>query len=799
MLPTCPACGQSVLDDDASECPFCGASMSGKPGAAKPAPPPPAAKETAAEPKPKRTSKAKPADGDSPFEAAPAQSGTAIQAARKPMKGRLHRVVCPMCDTPGFVPRKAAGRDVRCANKKCMVPVFRAPAPKKAAEPEPEPAESGSPTLAIVASIVGVVVVGGVLYAMFGGQSEEKSNEKAVTKSATDTDKIAQEILDKTKKARPQNTKTGPKPLPQVRDNVLEELTDAASERNDNKPFCRRMTTEGLVAAKRFDDAMEQARLIGSPRDSKYYFRVFPFCQMAWQHLADGNTADAATAVAEAKESAARLPQFGRTEFDVKSALAAALVGIGNADEAVTLMTELAASRKLSDPLNKRAALASAQLSLLSTFEDLGTSRAGTVPVCEWSNPPWTAVGMMLCARGKTSEAVVWAGKGPTPLAQSDTLAAIAAHAAATGQAAVVDAVVAAASTPPVVARVNAAAAFGSTLGDTNRAAALLQAAKDAHGKISKPEPVVIANLRELYEYQPPRPEPFQLAAVATAEVARADAAISGGDAGATTLLEAIRYAHSFCPTPSFVQTRVREAENQPQRLRDQLAAALNLSDSAAQQAFYKLNAKLTRSLPTVLRTRSELQSSILAHLAESPLRDSVWRLVNPQTLSQSILRGELLAETPLPWRVALGYYRSGLPEEARKIADQLGTSDYPAVDAELRCHANPSAPPGDVAGTLSPRGNTDPSRLAPLLEFALNYAEQDVVKAVNYANGIRNPNWQLTTFQLVSVHTTRRGRGRQLLEVVDQLALEPPARTAIYRGFVTGVRLDPEFTTAAK
>ncbi len=28
-LPTCPACGQSVLDDDAVDCPFCGASLKG--------------------------------------------------------------------------------------------------------------------------------------------------------------------------------------------------------------------------------------------------------------------------------------------------------------------------------------------------------------------------------------------------------------------------------------------------------------------------------------------------------------------------------------------------------------------------------------------------------------------------------------------------------------------------------------------------------------------------------------------------------------------------------------------------
>src|SRR5262249_55066482 len=42
-LPSCPSCGQSVLDDDVDECPFCGASMSGRPSsksAAKSAPQP---------------------------------------------------------------------------------------------------------------------------------------------------------------------------------------------------------------------------------------------------------------------------------------------------------------------------------------------------------------------------------------------------------------------------------------------------------------------------------------------------------------------------------------------------------------------------------------------------------------------------------------------------------------------------------------------------------------------------------------------------------------------------------------
>ena len=41
-FPVCPSCRQSVIDDDAVDCPFCGASMKAKPGA-KPTPKPAAA------------------------------------------------------------------------------------------------------------------------------------------------------------------------------------------------------------------------------------------------------------------------------------------------------------------------------------------------------------------------------------------------------------------------------------------------------------------------------------------------------------------------------------------------------------------------------------------------------------------------------------------------------------------------------------------------------------------------------------------------------------------------------------
>ena len=131
-LPTCPSCGQSVLDDDATDCPFCGAAMDGSSPAKKPA-----GGAVKKSPSAKKTGKDTTTDDDDPFaiKQAPAAKKV-LPCARRPMKGRLHRVVCPMCDTQGFIPKRAVGHQVKCANPECLVPVFTAGGDKADEKPK---------------------------------------------------------------------------------------------------------------------------------------------------------------------------------------------------------------------------------------------------------------------------------------------------------------------------------------------------------------------------------------------------------------------------------------------------------------------------------------------------------------------------------------------------------------------------------------------------------------------------------------------------------------------------------------
>ena len=122
-LPLCPSCGQSVLEDDATDCTFCGAAMDGSSGAKKPKAQP-KKKKPAAEPKAETAAAS--ADED-PFAIQQNPTTTkAVPCSPKPRRGRQQRVICPMCDSQGFIPKAALGRQVRCANKECLVPIFTA-------------------------------------------------------------------------------------------------------------------------------------------------------------------------------------------------------------------------------------------------------------------------------------------------------------------------------------------------------------------------------------------------------------------------------------------------------------------------------------------------------------------------------------------------------------------------------------------------------------------------------------------------------------------------------------------------
>jgi hypothetical protein len=760
--------------------------MSGKPtkkkkpaaAAAKPT-------EAASAPKPKKKSKPRPKadDAENPFDSAPVKTASAVQAAPKPMKGRLLKVVCPMCDTAGFIPKKAVGRNIRCANKKCMVPVFKAPEPKREVVDQAAP-ESGSALLPILAGVVALGVVGGVLFMVFSkpdtpSPTPGPAPRPNVTETRNDVEALKQ------KRAR--TDKAGPKELtlPELRDSILLELEEVADEQSSDKPFCRLMTSEALASVGKLSEAALEVEKIAKPGSAQFYQRAFALAEISEGHLQAGDQTKAVETARQAVEAAGSLPRFGMTEFDVRSNVAIAFASAGEVSEAAKFLN--AVNRDLRDPLTYRAALASAETTIAIAEADSTTQLSVPDRIGHWANPMWVAVATGLAIKGEGAAAIELAALSEDQLVKADMLAAIASYSAAAGTDSVVQAAVTAAGKDgaDMLTRTSSAAAFGSASAKRQNATTLLASAEKAAAGMSKPSPVVIPNARELYDYQVPNADPIKQAALAAAELARAQAEVNGG--GTETLNIALQHTHGFAPAPTFIQDRMNENLNATQ-----LARALKISAAEADSTLNNFRSKL-KALQRVSEQRKELQADILTQMASSKLGAAVWAIVDPNSTDE-ILKDELLNESGLTWRVALGMVKGSSSAKGREVAEQLTGSAPPVVQAELQTYLRDDLRPEALADVLSPDRETDPSRLVPILGAARKLAMEDAGKATMFAKSLRNPNWRRDALRLVGTQLAKSGRSRQLAEIAGELDLVPPDRTAIYRGFISGIALDPKF-----
>ena len=72
-----------------------------------------------------------------------------------------------MCETAGYVPTSAAGKEIRCANPKCLVPVFTAPGIQRKKADEPAPEKKGLPIILLVTLGLLLVLGGGAAWYVF--------------------------------------------------------------------------------------------------------------------------------------------------------------------------------------------------------------------------------------------------------------------------------------------------------------------------------------------------------------------------------------------------------------------------------------------------------------------------------------------------------------------------------------------------------------------------------------------------------------------------------------------------------
>lgn len=831
---TCPACKASVLEDDAEDCPFCGASMSGKPStkpAAKPAPA--AAKTGGAGAKPQASSvaaggkpgapaaaaKTRPTpeeldDGSDPFEVDTRAVVKAPPVSPKPAKGRMVRVQCPMCETPGFITPQLQGKEVKCCNPQCLMPIFTAPKPKEAPVDE-APKRSVASIIFAVSAVVLIAGVGGALYHFV----LKEEGPKGAVKGPTGVPTPAPQAPTDGKSILVAETPKGPDAPTTVSDDEIRttslvEIEKAAqqSRNNRSKPFARRLAAEAFAASGQFDRAREQ--LADMQRVSGYapYFEVAPLVMIA-TGLADAGDTAGAKATLDDALSKADFPQHGRDALEGAGQLATALVIAGRADEARRV------AALADDPGTRGRAFVLWQDALETGSLDLNTP--ATRPyLFDMPSAQWVCVTQALLARGHVAEALAWARSSESAAIRDNALAAWAGGVAR-------GAPVADAGDPapaPVTevlpelsataqARIWAAVAEARQVqGAAAAAAECLSRATAALDQVAAPPTMPVPSLKAIYDSEgQPRaglPDTAELhsAALAAADIAQVRA--SGGDAAAasTALGRSLAFLRATAPSPVATQALLDACDTGRAQLESDLQTVLGIEKSRVFLAFNRYR-KQCGVLHELAERRFELQVQLLRRAAAFGLAQQAWDEATAREQHSDPNERELYSGTLLPGTIfayattarnteLAGQVQAVVPKGSLKIdpRDQLVIALGPRIDAEdIRraadlLRAYDLQEPGDfyTSQTLALRG------VSKLLAAGKYQTAMDLAVAAI------DPLLREDAVQLTAAAAVRDRQHSDLWRRRSQLGLSATELASFYRGCIRGLGLRPPATEAS-
>ncbi len=734
MLPTCPACQQSVLDDDAENCPFCGANMkTGKGGGKAPTPkavPKPAAKPSASAasaPAPAATSKSAPAkaaaksqenDEDDPFGFDAASNSRAVPLVAKPAKGKTVRLVCPMCETPGFAGPEVAGKEVKCCNEQCALPIFTAPKgdrPAAGADPRtpaagmktvvaPPAKKKASPAM-VMTAVCSMLMAGGSLWYFVFNEPGGVRPPPPPPPVANINPGPVTTIDPATEKSNdPKPAEKVPSNAEKLRSTILPVIVELSREttKNRSKYVCRRLAAEAYIEAGDSNAAQENIDQLLKLTPRLAYHQVLPLTQLAWRELAAGNADASKTALDAAWKAAPELPTvFSRLTFDATTDLAALLFVSGRAGDAQNLMN---AEGALPSGSSGTLAALSRRSHLLHSFDI--DEAAAMLPVIPWKSPQWVVTTMTLVLRGHANKAVEWLKLAPDAQTKADCWAVWgdSVLAANFADAMTKDEPIATAikeDSPAMQARVWARVAAARLA--AKQPAAAKQAAVNAEtamDSVPLPKDFVLLEMKELMKLQLPDAITPRLNAIAAAEVARSQTLLGQKEVAAKTLAAALQHLRGHAPCP-FAAGKLFDATSRDSNaVKAQLKTALNLkTDDKVQQALTTYREKC-RSALDAANARFALQTEILKAAVDWPLVDAVWTEASAHSAEGTADEArEDFLKTNLSVRLEQRLKAAVKTDQARQCANFVTTGELTdARDTLQREAAEEAQKGGDVA-----------------------------------------------------------------------------------------------------
>ena len=746
-------------------------------------------------------------DGD-PFEVDTSAIVKAAPVSRKPAKGRMLRIVCPMCETPGFISPKQAGQEVKCANPKCLVPVFTAPQPEAPAEPEPESSRGLSGTMFLIGGVVLVIgVAAGLYFAFIGGNNSSNSGPgpEGVGLDPTTPPGINND-------GQPEDNGSTPPPPPPVDLDVVErisltEIVKAAQQRDRNrsKPYGRRLAAESFIEIGDFKQANVQLSDMQNVPGYVPFYEIEPLVMIAAHRYRNGDVDGAREALDQALTKA-ELPQVGRSPLDAAGILAAALFFTGRNDDAIQLANSPEADVR--EPRGRLSTLWRGAIDnkTYSIQHDVATPALTNMP-----RPQWVTVTRTLLAWEQPDLALQWVRAAPDRATLENCAAVWAAAEDARNPAATSEAInaLAAELEPTGQARLWAALAHSRAQRDDQAAAdqflgqalAALEAAPQPSEPMPTPSMKAIGEGEDKPRLGLPDPTPWIATAYAALDVAEVQMNTGNADAGWQNIERALLCLRATAPSPAATEALVDECQRSRQSVESRLISEFGIERSRIFLAFNRYRKQCGR-LHELAMERFQREVQLLRRAVQLGFAQQVWEEILARQQATDLQLTEPWFDTTIPAMV-LAYAKfhddSDLVNSMTEELSGKNLSGDPIDEVNLyfpqAVAENDLSKAKSVLQKYQQRqpGDRADAQILVLQEVSRLISAGDYESAVALARAVPDPLAQEDALWWIAACSVRDGRHSALWREHENWNLAATARAALYRGFIAGLDLAPQ------
>jgi hypothetical protein len=733
-------------------------------------------------------------------------------ASRQRSQARPYKVRCPMCETVGYVPRSSAGKEIRCANRDCMVPVFVAPRPEKKTEEEQAPQKKLTPKNLLM-GLSCVPLLAFAAWFFLKNQTEGPAPSQSAQQPFRPP--IEPPKVDKTTDT-PAVVVEKPLTLSEERGPALAFMSKAAQDQNHNRsrPLCERLTAHtaadcgDLKMAESFLERLEHAK------NGLTFYRVPPLTSIAWHDLLSKDRAAATKALDEASQAAAELPTVGRFSIDSAAWLGAGLAAAGRNKDAQSL----AARFPSSGPSGRLSA--DAQRAVVWNSYDVDRADQDRL-LLDAPSLQLPLIAEICVAMGFPAEGLKLAQSISDPSLQAECEVAwleAVERAKSLGGNKQPTAGDASGSSSDVLAKLKPAAQarcharFGLIrLGNKDQAAAEseLKAAQQALGSAKAGAEFVLPSVKNIYQLQLPDPGPARQDALAFAEIARLQARLGHVEEADRSLATALDCLRATAPSPIAVDAKQKADKKDRGGLRSELQAALKVSEAQSDAAALQYSRNL-KTLGEAADARFARELDILDASLTWADPAKVWKLIGPRAIAGNPNRKEPYFITPLPWQLMIRLKsRGGESAEATIDAIQKVLGESPrnqaamldALIAEMN-DTKPEVLAKDLK-SIEIDEHSDRDRTALIVCDRL-VSNGQFPKAFQFARLIEDPILKEEAMQWTAAFACRNGEGHKVkgLLLESNSSFLPTEMVAAWRGFLVGLlareRAEPAAASAA-